>query len=442
MSAYTGFSLGGIMHAISRRNLLQLGGAGLVGLTLPKLLAADVDNRRANRTVRAKNVIFIWQQGGPPHQDMWDMKPLASSDTRSEFSPISTTIPGYTVCELMPKLSQLVQHMTILRGVNHHIPDHNPGSMFMLGSGNPPNPTIFHPTWSAVVKRESETLPGIPTSVAIPSEPSEGPGAGFLGAAYQSFATQADPNDRDFRVRALAMPRDIDLSRIERRRQLLDDTNRAFDVLTERPDVLRGFDRFHQEAHAIIQSPTTRRAFDVEQESATMRDRYGRTKLGQRLMLARRLVESGVRFVTISEPTGWDTHEGNFRRLRENLPVVDQGVSALIEDLRDRGMLQDTLVMMFGEFGRTPKINVQAGRDHWPQAMSIVLAGGGAPAGLIYGTTDRNGAYVTDRSHSPADFACTIYNLLGIDPHKYYPAGNGQPTPIVRDGEPIRAVIG
>jgi hypothetical protein len=428
------------MHTITRRNLLQVGGAGLMGLTLPHLLQAEAENRGPAR--RAKNVIFIWQQGGPPHQDMWDMKPLASSDTRSEFSPIATTLPGYTVCELMPKLAQLVQHMTILRGVNHHIPDHNPGSMFMLGSGNPPNPTIFHPTWSAVVKKESVEVAGIPTTVAIPSEPSEGPGTGFLGAAYQSFATQADPNDRDFRVRSLAMPRDIDLSRFDRRRQLLDDTNRYFDELTERPDVLRGFDRFHRDAHTILQSPSTRRAFDIDQEPASMRDRYGRNKLGQRLLLARRLIEGGVRFVTISEPVGWDTHAGNFVRLRENLPVVDLAVSALIEDLHHRGLLQDTLVMMFGEFGRTPKINNQAGRDHWPQAMSIMLAGGGVPGGLIYGATDRNGAYVTDRSHSPADFACTIYTLLGIDPHKYYPAPNGQPTPIVRDGEPMRAVVG
>lgn len=366
------------MLKISRRNLLKLGGAGLAGLTLPTLLHAQAQNRRATRT---KNVIFIWQQGGPPHQDMWDMKPDCASENRSEFSPIATALPGYRICELMPRLARLVQRMTILRGVNHHIPDHNPGSMYMLGSGNPPNPTIFHPTWSAVVKRETESRPGIPTAVAIPSEPSEGPNSGFLGAAWQSFATQADPNDRDFRVRALAMPRDIDLARFERRRQLLDDTNRCFDELTERPDVLRGLDRFHQDAYSIIQSPATRRAFDVEQEPTTVRDRYGRNKLGQRLMLARRLVEAGVRFVTISEPVGWDTHEANFRRLRENLPVVDLAVSTLIEDLRDRGLLDDTLIMMFGEFGRTPRINPQAGRDHWPQAMSIMLAGGGVPGG-------------------------------------------------------------
>jgi len=423
----------------TRREFLKLGAAGLAGLTLPNLLRAQAGLGAA----RAKNVIFIWQQGGPPHQDTFDMKPLAPSDSASEFSPMRTNLPGYTVCELLPRISRMIDKLTILRGVNHSIADHNPGSMFMLGSGNPPNPTIFHPTWSAVVKKEMPTRPGVPTTVAIPTEPTEGPGPGFLGAAYQSFFTQADPNDADFRVRGLAAAPGIDESRFERRRQLLEDTNRYFDVLNrDRPDLLRGLDTFQQEAQRIVLSSATRRAFDMNDESASMRDRYGRTKLGQRMLLSRRLIEAGVRFVTISEPVGWDTHANNFGRMRENLPVVDRAYSALIEDLHARGMLEDTLVMMFGEFGRTPKINNQAGRDHWPQAMSIVLAGGGVPGGLVHGATDRNGAFVTDASHSPADFACTIYSLLGIDPHQHYPAPNGQPTPIVRDGAPIRAVVG
>jgi hypothetical protein len=314
--------------------------------------------------------------------------------------------------------------------------------MYLLGSGNPPNPTILHPTWSAVVKKESRDIPGVPTAVAVPSEPSEGPGAGFLGAAYQSFAVQADPNDADFRVRALALPPGIDAARLERRRALLADTNHFLDGLPERPDLLQGYDRFHRDAYDIILSPSTRRAFDMTQEPPAVRERYGRTKLGQRLLLARRLIEAGVRFVTISEPVGWDTHAQNFQRMRENLPVVDRAVSALYEDLSARGLWDDTLVMMFGEFGRTPLINRQAGRDHWPQAMSIVLAGGGAPQGLVYGTTDRDGAFVTSGAHSPADFACTIYALLGIDPHQHYQSPTGQPVPIVRDGEPIRAVVG
>lgn len=428
--------------SFSRRDLLQIGGAGILGLTLPTLLRAEADRQRSRRGPRTRNVIFIWQQGGPPHQDTWDMKPDAPAGIRGEFNPIRTTLPGYTVCELMPKLSRQVRHLTIIRGVNHHIPDHNPGSMYLLGSCNPPNPVVLHPTWSSVCKKEFPERPGIPTAVAIPSEPSEGPGAGFLGAGYQSFATQADPSSADFRVRALSLPRTIDLSRFERRRQLLEDTNRYFDSLVDRPDVLQGLDRFHRDAHQMILAPATRQAFEIDRESRTLRERYGMSKLGQRLLLARRLIEAGVRFVTISEPVGWDTHAQNFTRLRENLPVVDQAVSALIEDLQLRGLFDETLIMMFGEFGRTPRINQQAGRDHWAQAMAIVLAGGAAPRGLVYGATDRNGAFVTDRSHSPADFACTIYTLLGIDPHKHYLAPNGQPVPIVRDGEPIRAIVG
>jgi hypothetical protein len=428
---------------LSRRDLLYLGGAGLLGLTLPGVLRAQAAARQQGRpAARAKNVIFIWQQGGPPHQDTWDMKPDAPADMRGEFNPIRTCLPGYTVCELMPRLAREVDKLTVLRGVNHNIADHNPGSMYMLGSGNPPNPTILHPTWSAVVKRESRDLPGVPTTVAIPTEPSEGPGPGFLGAAYQSFAVQADPNDATFRVRALALPPGITMERIERRRALLNDTNRFLDEMAERPDLLQGYDNFQRDAHQIILSAATRRAFDMEQEPAAVRDRYGRTKLGQRLLLARRLIEAGVRFVTISEPVGWDTHAQNFQRMRENLPVVDRAVSALLDDLSVRGLLDDTLVMMFGEFGRTPRINNQAGRDHWPQAMSIILAGGGAPRGLVHGATDRNGAFVTQHPHTPADFACTIYALLGIDPHQHYLSPTGQPVPIVRDGEPIRAVVG
>jgi hypothetical protein len=431
-------------HRLSRRQALQIGSAGLFGLSLPGLLQAEETARAVagGAQAKAKNVIFYWCQGGPPHQDMWDMKPDAPDDIRGEFSPIHSVIPGYQVCELLPKLSKLVDRMTILRGVNHHIPDHNPGSMFMLGSGNPPNPTTFHPTWSAVVKKEFPETPGVPTAVAVPGEPGEGPGPGFLGAAYRSFETQGDPSSDDYQVRSMTLSEGMNVERLGKRRQLLQETDRLFSALDRQPDLLNGLEKFYADAYDIILSETTRKAFRMEEEWAARRDEYGRTKLGQRMMQARRLIEAGVRFVTINEPSGWDTHADNFKRMRDNLPTVDRGLSALMTDLIERGLWEDTLIMMFGEFGRTPKINSKAGRDHWPQAMSIVLAGGGVPEGLIHGTTDKHGAFVTSGSHSPADFACTIYGLLGIDPHRHYPAGNGQPTPIVRGGEPIRAVLG
>ena len=427
---------------LGRRNFLRLGTAGLAGLTLPRLLQAEAAGRTSHS--RVKNVIFYWCQGGPPHQDMWDMKPYAPDNIRGEFQPISSALPGYQVCELLPQLAQRVDKLCIVRGVNHYIPDHNPGSMFMLGSGNPPNPTTFHPTWSAVAQKELPEVSGIPTAVAIPGEPSEGPGPGFLGTAYKSFETQGDPNSDDFKVRSLSFVPGVNAERLDRRRKLLGETDHFFDSLAgHRPDVLAGLNRFGQSAFDIILSERTRQAFRMEEEPAELRDRYGRTKLGQRMLLARRLVQAGVRFVTISEPDGWDTHEKNFEKCRKVLlPNVDQSVSALLDDLIRTGLFEDTLFMMFGEFGRTPKINPQAGRDHWPQAMSIILAGGGVPQGLVYGTTDNRGAFVTDGSHTPADFACTIYTLLGIDPHREYPAGNGQPTPFVRGGEPIPQILG
>src|SRR4029077_4557366 len=309
------------------------------------------------------------------------------------------------------------------------------------GSGNPPSQSLKYPSWSAVVKKEMPVVPGLPTAIAIPTEPSEGPGAGFLGSAFQSFALQSDPNDRSFQVRAMTLPPGIERDRFERRQTLLRESERSFDTLVERPDLLASIDQNYRDAHQIILSPRTNRAFQIDQEPGHVRDRYGRTKIGQRLALARRLIEAGVRFVTISEPVGWDTHADNFTRLRENLPVVDTAVSALLEDLAPRGPFQDTLVMMFGEFGRTPRINAQAGRDHWAQAMSIMLAGGGLPAGFIYGSTDAHGAFVTDRSHAPADFACTVYSLLGIDPHKRYATSSGVEVPIVQGGAVIPALL-
>lgn len=426
----------------TRRDMLGLGVVGLSSLTLPGILRAEREARAGRPAARAKNVIFIWQQGGPPHQDMWDMKPEAPEGMRGEFSSIATNLPGYRVCELMPLLSQQIHRLCIVRGVNHHIPDHNPASMFMLGSGNPPSQSLKYPSWSAVVKKEMPVVPGLPTAVAIPTEPSEGPGAGFLGSAYQSFALQSDPNDRSFQVRAMTLPPGIDRARFDRRHAFLRESERSFERLVERPDLLTSVDQNYADAHQIILSPRTNQAFQIDQEPDRVRERYGRTKLGQRLLLGRRLIEAGVRFVTISEPVGWDTHDNNFVRLRENLPVVDRGVSALLEDLATRGMLDDTLVMMFGEFGRTPRINDKAGRDHWAQAMSIMLAGGGLPAGMVYGATDRNGAFVTEHSHAPADFACTIYSLLGINPAKRYPTPSGQDVAIVTGGTGIAALLG
>src|SRR5687768_9147039 len=255
-------------RGFNRRDVLGLGLVGLSSLTLPAMLRAENDNRRQGRpAAKAKNVIFIWQQGGPPHQDTWDMKPEAPEGMRGEFNPIATDLPGYTVCELMPMLSRQIHKLCIVRGVNHHIPDHNPASMFMLGSGNAPSQSLKYPSWPAVVKKEMPVVPGLPTAVAIPSEPSEGPGAGFLGSAYQSFALQSDPNDRSFQVRAMTLPPGMDRERFDRRHALLNESERSFDRLVERPDLLSSIDQNYRDAHQMILSPRTIGAFQIDQEA-------------------------------------------------------------------------------------------------------------------------------------------------------------------------------
>ncbi len=431
---------------LTRRGFLQVGAAGLAGLSLPALLRAEEERRgKPGPGPKARSVIFVWLQGGPPHQDTWDMKPDAPADIRGEFTSIATDLPGYRVCELLPLLSRQVKRLFVLRGVQHHIADHNPGCMYLLGSCNPPNPVVLHPSWPAVVKKEFVDLPGVPTAVALPSEPGEGPGPGFLGPAYGSFAVHGDPSAADFQVRSMGLPPGVDLARLKKLRDEADGLGPL-----RQPDspLLQGLDRFYRDAHDMILSPRARQAFRIEEEPSKLRDRYGRTKRGQRLLLARRLIEAGVRFVTVSEPDGWDTHEKNFERLRGSadkpglLPDLDRSLSALLDDLSERGLLGETLVMVFGEFGRTPKINPKAGRDHWSQAQVILLAGGGVPGGQVYGKTDAHAAFVKEHPHSPADFACSVYALLGIDPHRHYRTPGGQPVPIVQGGEPIRAIVG
>lgn len=429
-----------LTQKLTRRCWLQVGSAGLLGLSLPALLQAEAGQPQRRR--RARNAILFWLNGGPSHYETFDPKPDAAVGIRGALRPRATRIPGVTFSELLPLLAGTAQRLTILRGVHHHLPEHNPGSMYLLGSGNPPSAALTYPSFSAVAQKEFAATPGLPTTVGIPNEPPEGPGPGYLGPAYQTFAAMGDPNARDFDVRSLTLPPGVDAARLERRRRLRDAGDRFFDDLDQPPPLLAGLNRFYQDAHTIINSPATRRAFAIQDEPAALRERYGRNSVGQRLLLARRLVEAGVRFVSVTSSIGWDMHKSIFEAMGAALPLFDRALHALIEDLSVRGLLDETLVMVLGEFGRTPRINHEGGRDHWPQAMSIVLAGGGVPAGLVHGATDRDGAHVVDGSHSPADFACTVYTLLGIDPHQHYQAPNGQPVPIVRGGAPIAAVVG
>jgi hypothetical protein len=324
--------------------------------------------------------------------------------------------------------------------VTHNIGSHAPGSLYLL-TGNRPLPSLKYPTYGAVATREKKAVQDVPPFVAVPFEPVESPGAGYLGVAYNSFSVNADPQADNFSVRAISLPDGTTVERVARRTRLLHRLDRTFGE-GDGDETLAGLDRFQQQAYDIVRSARARRAFDLHAEPTALRERYGRTTVGQSCLLARRLLEAGCRFVTVNT-TGWDTHGNNFKSIKQTLaPPVDRGLAALLEDLDTRGLLASTVVFLVGEFGRTPKVNKSAGRDHWPYSMSTLLAGGRLPRGLVYGATDAGGERPKDRSVSPDDVAATFYRALGIDPKKEYHSPTGRPIQIVHDGNPIAELLG
>jgi hypothetical protein len=424
---------------LNRRQFLAVGVAG--GLSLPAVLRAAEEARQSRkRAAEETNAIFLWLGGGPAHLDMFDPKPDAPAEVRGEFNVIDTSLPGCRLSELFPRLARQLHKTTLIRSVTHNIGSHAPGSLYLL-AGSKPLPSLKYPTYGAVVTKEKKTVQDMPPFVAVPFEPSESPGAGYLGVAYNSFSVNADPAKPTFNVRAISLPDGTSVERVSRRNELRERLDRTFDD-AKADEVISGLDRFEQQAFDIVRSPRARRAFDLDQEPAQLRDRYGRTTFGQGCLLARRLVESGCRFVTVNT-TNWDTHGQNFPRLKDNLvPPVDHGLAALLEDLDTRGLLETTIVYLVGEFGRTPKINKNAGRDHWPYSMFALLAGGRLPRGMVYGATDPGGERPREKPVSPDDVAATFYTALGIDPKKEYHTPTGRPIQIVHEGTPIMELVG
>jgi uncharacterized protein (DUF1501 family) len=423
---------------MSRRQFLTVGAAG--ALTLSQALQAAEKSRPAGKAGPEMNAIFIWMGGGPAHLDLFDPKPEAVAEVRGEFGAIDTSLPGCQVSEVLPHMARQMHRVTLIRSVTHNIGSHAPGSLYLL-TGNRPLPSLKFPTYGSVVTREKKAAQDIPPFVAVPSEPVESPGAGYLGVAYNSFGVNADPAAVNFSVRAISLPDGTTVERIARRTDLLHRLDRTFGE-SDRDETLAGLDRFQQQAFDIVRSPRARRAFDLGSEPAALRDRYGRNTVGQSCLLARRLIEAGCRFVTVST-TGWDTHGQNFKQLKEKLvPPVDQGLAALLEDLDVRGLWDRTVVFLAGEFGRTPKVNKNAGRDHWPYSMFALLAGGRLPRGLVYGETDAGGERPRDKAVSPDDVAATFFQALGIDPKKEYLSPTGRPIQIVHDGSPIADLLG
>ncbi|MFN0172357.1 MAG: DUF1501 domain-containing protein [Bryobacteraceae bacterium] len=422
-----------------RRDFVKAGSLGLAGLNLwdfgllPKLKGAAAKPDRA--------CILIWLMGGAPQQDMWDMKPDAPAEYRGIFKPIPTNVPGIHVSEHLPHMAKVADKYCILRSMTGKTAQHEPAQHLVL-TGYSPLATLGFPSVGSVVAKEMGAKNGVPPYVAIPG-PHYAYGAGFLGGAYGPFAA-GDPNEKRYRVRDVNVPTDLDWSQVNDRRFLLKKLNAIFerDPGVKGGDTkgdLRDLDNAYDRAATLMTSEKARMAFEVFSEPGKMRDFYGRTPTGQGCLLARRLVEAGARFVQIHTGMNvWDTHVNNFNMLKNDLlPQFDQAFAALVTDLEQRGMLDSTLVIATGEFGRTPKINASAGRDHWPKVWSTVMAGAGIPGGAVYGSSDANAAEVKDKPVTVEDYTATIYQRLGIDFTREYHTSIGRPVRL-SGGQPVR----
>lgn len=434
---------------LTRRDSLQLGlgtllGGGLVTALRARGFAAESVH---TPTTRIKGCILIWQDGGPSHYETFDPKPNAPSEIRGEFKPISTTLPGVQFSEHMVKLAAMTDKLAIVRSIRHNQGNHGAGNHYMM-TGAPPRIPVgcgafvsFHPSLGSVVSHERGAPAGLPAYFSMPSMSRSG-GANFLGAKHAPFVAGGDPNTPGYRVRDVALPDGLAADRFLNRcevRAEVDTFRRMLDKTAADPAA--ALDQHYQQAYDLMNSKEAQAAFDIANEPDKTRDLYGRTGFGQRCLLARRLVEAGVPFVTVYDG-GWDDHRTLFANLTKRLPPVDTGIAALISDLHDRGMLASTLVVALGEFGRTPQINKDSGRDHWANAMSVLFAGGGTPGGQIVGATDKKGYSASERVLSPENFVSTVYTKLGINPGKILYTPQGRPTHIVSDPTPIRELMG
>jgi len=438
----------------SRRDCLRLGLGAFFGTSLVEMLrlrslaASDASDGRAT----ARACILIWLDGGPTHFETFDPKPDAPAEIRGEMAPIATRMPGVQFCETLPRLAACSDKFAVIRSIRHDQGNHGAGNHYMM-TGAPPRIPVgcgafvsYHPSMGSVVAHEIPQRNQLPAYFSIPSMTRSG-GPNFLGGRYAPFVVEDDPNQASFRVRDVSPPSSLATDRFSTRRDLramVDRLKRFEDPMVADPAAT--IDSYYRQGYELVTSAEAQRGLDISQEQPATRERYGRTAFGQRLLLARRLVESGVPFVTINDG-GWDSHSGIFTDLPKHTALIDQGVSALIGDLDDRGLLDEVLVVMLGEFGRTPQITTlpgsnTAGRDHWANAMSVFMAGGKTPGGLIVGATDRNGYSACDRVLAPENFVSTVYRKLGIDPNKILYTPEGRPTHLVSDPRPISEVMG
>ncbi len=426
---------------IDRRGFLRVG--SLAGLSLAEFLRLQQAQGAPAAAKKDVNCIFIFLLGGMPHQDMWDPKPDAPAEIRGDFQPIHTALPGLQVTDLLPRIAKVTDKLAVLRSLTHNDSDHGRGYHIMM-TGADPGPGDFnatknnntHPSLGSMIAKVGENRGALPPYISVPCFLRSG-GPSFLGASYAPFVIDADPAAPDFAVRDIVLPTDITSERNVLRQRALRELNRFERRVEDVGKEVQSLDTFYQKAYSLMTSPQAKEALALHREKEAVRQEYGMTSLGQCCLMARRLVEAGCRFVSV-EHGHWDTHRENTRSLRDLLvPSVDQALPALIADLDQRGLLDSTLVVLTTEFGRTPRINVMAGRDHWPNAFSIVMAGGGVKRGLVLGKTDKIAASVTDRPITAPDMAATILSAMGIDPATRLYTPLGRPVDLVNGGKPV-----
>ena len=434
---------------ITRRGFLRVG--SLAGLSLAQFLRLQYAAGGDAKPKKDVNCIFIFLLGGMPQHDMWDPKPDAPAEIRGDFKPAKTSLSGVRFTEVMPGLCKAADKLAVLRGLTHADSDHGRGYHIMM-TGITPGPGDFnstknnnvHPSLGSMVAKLGKVAQhggSLPPYISVPCFLRSG-GPAFLGASYAPFVIEADPAAPEFSVRDITLPEGVTSARGLRRQAALRALNRFERKVEDVGKDVRALDTFYEKAHKLMTSAKAKEAFAINRETDALRQRYGMTSLGQCCLLARRLVEAGCRFVSI-EHGHWDTHRENTRSLRDLLvPSVDRALPALLNDLDQRGLLDSTLVVLTTEFGRTPRINTMAGRDHWPNAFSIVLAGGGVKRGVVVGATDKIGAYVTDRPITPPDMAATILSVLGIKPDTLLYTPLGRPVEVAGGGKVVTGLLG
>ncbi len=441
---------------VARREFVRVGalsalGLGLSHLALPRVgVAAPLVAAPHVGKATAKRCILIWLDGGPSHLETFDLKPDAPAEVRGPLQPIQTRVPGIAICESLPKLAERMDRAAIVRSVTSPLGEHNLGTNYLL-TGYPPTPALEYPSLGSVVAHLDRQPRQLPRHIAVPNfgvggnRPS---GNGYLPGETRPFEVGGDPAQPNFRVADLDLYPGISAERIDRRREYLAALDR---LTTPAGEQVQDSDPPLGRAFELLASRQAREAFDLTRESEETRARYGPRTIGQSTLLARRLIEADVPFVTVNFP-GWDTHQNLYTRLKEGftgakvpvglVPSLDLALSALLDDLVDRRLLDETLVVVMGEFGRTPKLNTQGGRDHWPRVFSVLLAGGGVPGGQVIGSSDATGESPKDRPITPADLAATIYTLLGIDPQTLLHTADGRPVHVSRDGKVVRELLG